>query len=173
MHQYIKLEFAGLTFTIDGVVYPFLNSEFPRSAYEIPDVQRSAYGTYYSFGHVYEDDSKWRIATFVNEVDQVTIDAMFFQQSSLQRTQQNINNKILLTDTTKRTTERSPRTRAKAPSPFDDIISVGTSPIFLGYYPKFYVRFSKAPVYTKKEMRVRVELEFREWDSKVPTSMDG
>ncbi len=168
--QYIKIDFAGLSLTFLRV---FLAVELPRKNDEVIEIGRSAYGTFFVKRKVYEEYHKWNFTTFISLENKAILDAMFWEHNY------RVRNKLLtpspnitLTDCTRLFVERSPRTRAKAGGDFSEETVFGTDPLFVKYYPKFYVFFTQEPQVTKEDSKWKVVLDFIEVNEKVPLTLD-
>ena len=167
----INLDFRGLSLSFVRV---FLNQTIPRSNDEIIEVGRTMYGTFTINRRVYEEYHRFEFSTLINLDYKQTLDAMFFEHNLLVRTKsRDPSPALLLTDCTQRFTERSPRTRAIAGSPYDDIITTSGAVDFISYFAKYWVYFEKAPVYTKTDNYYQVELSFIEENRKATPDYDG
>lgn len=169
--QFIQLNFRGLSLQFFRV---FFDPTPPRRSDEVIEVGRSTYGTFYVMRRINEDYYKWEFSTLISHENKEILDAMYWEHSYLIRTKSSDPNpRILLTDCTQQFTERYPRTRAKAPTPFDGESVINGSISFVTYFSKFYVWFESQPEYTKQDEKLKVTLKLKEENLKVPTFLDG
>lgn len=172
MHdQYIRLQFAGFSLTF--MRYFFAPSP-PRKNDEIIEIGRSDYGTFYVKRRITEDYSKWEFETLISDESIRILDAMFWEYSfRVREKQKDPSPDLILTDCTRATTERAPRSRAIAPPPFDTVFTLEGEQKYVAYQAKFYVWFAQEPLYAKKDEKMGVTLSFIESRRKVPLTLDG
>jgi hypothetical protein len=77
-----------------------------------------------------------------------------------------LNASILLIDTTRTFKERSPRTRAIAPAPFNAVKQVGT--YWISYYAQYWAWFDAQPEFTQAgSLHTTLQLSLIEYRDKV------
>ena len=158
---YLKLTLGELTVTLDG----FQGEDFPRAKVEPMRPETSALGSFISYGRFYEDRHLWNCVAVISPEKARILDALYWEHHRLRRTFAPAH--FLLIDTTQPFQERSPRTRAIAPAPFNQPTTVATS--FISYYAQFYAWFDAQPQFTLLGSRHQsVRLSLIEYSDKVP-----
>jgi len=158
---YVSLTLGNLQVSCDK----FMGDEFPRQKVEPAKSGLSALGTFVSYGRFYEERHKWTFNGVLKATDIPILDAIYWEHHRLRRTFQPA--QILIVDTTQLFQERSPRTRATAPAPFNTVttISGGT---YLSYYAQFWGWFDSEPQYSKfGQYHTLVSLNLLEYADKV------
>lgn len=159
--RYIKLDLNGLTLTLSE----FSGEQYPRIYAESGENSRSADGTLTLFGSAYEDPHLWEFSAFVSHYDRDKLNTLYREHKRLRRNLAT-NFKIKITDTTERYAEIGPTpTRAKAPSPFDDITNPYSG--FIAYYAQYWAVFSAPIEYIHKGNRIIAQLSLEETEEKV------
>ena len=160
MSGFIQITLATLTLKLRM----FTSDTLPRLKLEPAEQQRSQLGTRVAYGRYFEDPHIWSIDAFITEPDLLILDAMYWESQKLRRSF--ADDKLLILDTTAPFQERSPRTRAKAASPFhiEKALGGGTH---VSYYAQYYGYFTSRPEYRGAGMHRFVKVAIAEFDSKV------
>lgn len=141
-----------MTINADGYIYLSLNGisvsftwfntsgEFPRLFGDLPAPELNPWGNISVLGNPYGNPEKWDFEAIGTIADCQALCRIYREYLYLTYTRQD--SKILLIDATRDIEERSPRTRAAAPSPFDTVTTNGG---YVTYYGQYYVLFSAQP----------------------------
>jgi hypothetical protein len=159
MNSYLSLSLSGLTVTFSE----FLDSKIPRVKAEAARVERSAAGNLLSYGASFEDPHLWVFNASVTLAEAELVEALYWEHCNLRRNFQPF--EILVIDTTWRLQERAPRSRATAPSPFDQVAAIGS--LHIKYYAQFWAVFSQKPEFTEQGASMAVTVALQEADRKV------
>jgi hypothetical protein len=159
---YISISLSGITATITN----FGETKIPRGLMGQTPPERSGYGTLQGLGLAY---GPFYLLNFNGIVDLATadkIETIYLEFDRLRQADQIPD--VLVIDTTWKFKERTTRTRATAPSPFDGVTTVGG---YVQYFAQFYMWFSAEPQFSKlgqNDNQISVALSFVETDNKVP-----
>lgn len=159
--QYLSLTLGTLSVTI----YKFLNESYPRILYQAPQVSYTAHRNIIEYGFPFEPPNIWSVNALVSEPEAVVIQQIYQEHLRLKRV--GSSGKILVVDTTWQHSEKAPRTRAIAPSPFNTTTLFGSDNAFIRYYAQFYVVFSTEPKFTQSGDVVTATFSLTETEEKV------
>lgn len=134
---YISLTLGTRTVQFRGIIGGF---KPPRVRSDMPEIERTAAGTAIVKGSVAELPHIWEFQSVVSKSDWLILEAMAFDFEQRRRNFQDF--KILLTDTFFEHIEKSPRTRATAPAPLNQVTEIGDS---VSYYARYWALFARMP----------------------------
>lgn len=134
---YLQLDLGSLSVTIDR----FVGEKYPRVHIDTGSTEYSMYGNLIGYGRAVEEPHMWTVEALVTMEEAEILTAMYWEHSRLKRIKSVPD--VTVTDTTFVFTERSPRTRAKAASPFDTETTFATS--YVKYYAQYYAWFQARP----------------------------
>lgn len=159
--QYLSLTLGTLSVTI----YTFLNESYPRILYQAPSRQYTQWKTLVKQGLPFEPPNIWSVNALVTPDEAITIQQIYQEHLRLDRI--DADSKITVIDTTWQHSERAPRTRAIAPSPFNTTTLFGSDNAYIRYYAQFYAVFSTEPKFTQTGDMVTVTFSLTETEEKV------
>ena len=141
MDGYLNLALSSYSVTITEFMEP---DGYPRKPLSGQQSERSMWGSRirYGWGRLRSDPYTWQFnGVLAIAQARALFDLYWYHKDLVDRQQPDA--EVVCTDTTQEFRERAPRTRGKAPSPFDAVQTVGTSVV---YFAKFYVDFVQEPV---------------------------
>jgi hypothetical protein len=141
MDSYLNLALSSYFITITEFMDP---DGYPRKPLSGQQSERSMWGSRirYGWGTVRSNPYTWQFngVLAIAQARQL-FDLYWYHKDLVDRQQANA--EVTCTDTTQEFREKFPRTRGKAPSPFDAVQTVGASVV---YFAQFYVDFVQEPV---------------------------
>lgn len=162
MAGYISLTLGTLSITLKK----FIPGPVPRLKIEQTEAKRTALGYIVAVGKNYEDQHLFEFSCLVLEQEYKILDAMYWEYHRRRRDKV-ANNYLTLIDTTSFFQEKSPRTRATAPSPDNTVTTLGTDNGYLSYYAQYTVVPARRPEFTWDYQYYRASLAFEETEVKV------
>lgn len=159
--QYLSLTLGTLSVTI----YKFLNESYPRILYQAPQRQYTQWKNLIKQGLPFEPPNIWSVNALVSEPEALIIQQIYQEHLRLDRI--DADSKILVVDTTWQHSEKAPRSRAIAPSPFNTTTLFGSDNAYIRYYAQFYTVFSTEPKFTQSGDVVTVTFSMTETEEKV------
>lgn len=136
-YGYISLTLGSITVTFDTFN---TDGAFPRIGAEFPSPEFTASNTLVSPGNPYGSLEVWEFEGILTKANALLLRNLYREHRLLIDNRQD--GKILLIDTILEVEERSPRTRAIAPAPFN---TETTSGGYVSYYGQFYAAFRTPP----------------------------
>ena len=136
-YGYLSLTLGSFNTLIDTFN---IDSGFPRIPGEFPSPEFSATRALISPGNPYGIGDRWEFEGILSKTNALNLKNLYREHRRLIDNRQD--GKILLIDTILEIEEISPRTRAKAPTPFDTEISSGG---YISFFGQFYVAFATPP----------------------------
>lgn len=139
--SYLNLAIAAYSVSI----FEFMDPDgYPRKPLSGQQTERSMWGSRirYGWGKLRSDPYTWQfngVLAFAQA--RQLFDLYWYHRELVDR--QALDAEVICTDTTQELRERSPRTRGKAATPFDAVVTSGTS---VAYFAQFYVDFVQEPV---------------------------
>lgn len=150
--QYVSFSLENLTVTF--YQNQIVAADFVRSPVEMVEHSRTALGFIIATGRLSEDFYLFDFSAVVSEDDAILVDAMYWRFHELRRLRQP--NSILAIDTLRPFIERSPRTRAVAPEPFNTTQIIQGN--YVKYYAQFWTMFNRKPVYDTRQKLLTLSL---------------
>ncbi len=139
-YGYISLSLGSFTATIDTF---YMEDGFPRIPGEFPAPEFSATRALIAPGSAYGVGDRWEFAGRITKGNALNLKNLYREHRRLIDNRQD--GKILLVDTILEVEELAPRTRAKAPAPFDTEVSSGG---YVSFFGQFYVAFATPPEFS-------------------------
>lgn len=132
----VNLFISGISASFDS----FGSTDVPRTIIHKPTVEFSVNGNPNIGGSLYEPKYMWNINGYSDELNQMKLQAIWYESDRLRRALTS-NYFILLEDYTSMVVEKSPRTRALANG--SNVIDLGNG--FISYYARFWSVMSEPP----------------------------
>jgi hypothetical protein len=158
--RYLKLDLNGLSLTLTA----FVDERFPRILMQSGELSRTASGNLVMFGSAIELPHLWDFSVYLSPNERNQLQCLYNEHVRLRR---NLSSsfKIKLTDTTYPFQEVAPRTRAKAPAPFDAEEAPYSG--FVSYHAQYWAVFAAPIEWTYKGSKIQAALSLQETEEKV------